>query len=82
MQTNPVKAIRQYCLNCGDGTPTEVRVCPMTECPLYPFRMGKNPYRKQRILTEEQKEVMAARLAVARKTNATNAERNNENEHL
>ena len=40
-----VKSIRAFCLDCGNGQPKEVRLCPNTECPLYPFRMGKNPNR-------------------------------------
>jgi len=39
----PVKAIRAYCLDCSNNQPKEVRLCPNTTCPLYPFRMGKNP---------------------------------------
>lgn len=39
----PVKAIRAKCLDCSFFQPSEVRNCPITKCPLYPFRMGKNP---------------------------------------
>lgn len=41
----PVKAIRAKCLDCSNYQPKEVRECIMTECPLYPYRMGKNPRR-------------------------------------
>ena len=40
----PLKAIRQNCLDCVCGSPQEVRLCPCTNCPLYPFRFGRNPY--------------------------------------
>lgn len=63
--TNPVKAIRAKCLDCS-GTTNEVKECPVTKCPLYPFRFGKNPYRTKRELTEEQKAKMAERLSKAR----------------
>lgn len=42
----PVKAIRAKCLDCQGGRPSLVRNCEMTDCPLYPYRMGKNPNRK------------------------------------
>ena len=41
----PVKAIRNYCLECSGGQPSEVRKCPITQCPLYPFRFATNPNR-------------------------------------
>lgn len=42
----PMKAIRAKCLDCCCGQAKEVRLCPMTDCPLHPYRMGKNPTRK------------------------------------
>ena len=42
----PIKAIRKKCLDCSGWKPAEVRLCEMTDCPLYRFRMGKNPNRK------------------------------------
>ena len=65
--TNPVKAIRAFCLECSSGHVSEVKFCPMEKCPLYPFRMGKNPYRQRREMTEEEKRVLADRLREARK---------------
>jgi hypothetical protein len=41
----PLRAIRQKCLECSAGQPSEVKHCPCTECPLYPYRMGTNPKR-------------------------------------
>lgn len=66
METNPVKAIKAKCLDCCAYQPNEVKLCPVTDCPLYPFRFGKNPYRAKREYTEEQKEAMKERLAKAR----------------
>jgi len=42
----PLRAIRAKCLDCSAGNPYEVRVCEMTDCPLYPYRFGHNPARK------------------------------------
>ena len=41
----PLKAIRQKCLDCMCGQTYEVKLCPCTDCSLYPFRLGKNPHR-------------------------------------
>ena len=38
----PVKAIRKKCLSCSENAP-DVKGCVFTECPLYPFRMGRRP---------------------------------------
>ena len=42
----PLKAIRAKCLDCVCESAQEVRLCPATNCPLYPYRMGHNPNRK------------------------------------
>ena len=36
-----LKAIREKCLECSNYATSEVRNCPITDCVLYPFRMGK-----------------------------------------
>ncbi len=41
----PLKAIREKCLDCMCGQAKEVRLCPIKECTLYPFRFGHNPAR-------------------------------------
>ena len=56
---NPVKAIRAKCLECCCGQVNEVRECPITDCPLFPFRYGKNPYRKP--ISEEQRQILSER---------------------
>lgn len=63
----PMKAIRAKCLDCCGGQYSEVKMCPCTNCPLYDFRLGKNPNRKPRNLTEEQREALRER---ARKAQA------------
>ena len=64
MTTTPLKAIRAKCLDCN-GSATEVKLCPCTDCPLHPFRFGKNPYVK-RSMTQEQKDAAGIRLKKAR----------------
>jgi len=39
----PIKAIRKKCLDCSNSQTKEVRLCPVVECALYPYRMGKRP---------------------------------------
>ncbi len=48
LRTNPVKVIREYCLDCCLASSHEVALCPAAHCPLWPFRFGKNPYRAER----------------------------------
>ena len=40
---SPIKAIRKYCIQCGDGTTGEVAKCVVTDCPLHPYRFGMMP---------------------------------------
>jgi hypothetical protein len=63
---SPGKAIRAKCLDCSGNSSDEVKCCPVIDCPLWAFRLGKNPYRTPRVLTEEQKAVAAERLKRAR----------------
>ena len=60
--TNPLKAIRAKCLECSGDYINEVKECPITDCPLYAFRFGKNPYRKTRSLSDEEKADLLKRL--------------------
>jgi hypothetical protein len=51
-QTNPVKAIREHCIECMGGRGTGqnftklIFECPSPDCAVYEFRLGKNPFRK------------------------------------
>ena len=49
----PKKAIEAKCLDCSAYQVGEVRQCVVTDCPLYAFRLGKNPYRKKQVMSEE-----------------------------
>ena len=37
------RAIKEKCLDCCGGVRVEVRDCTMVNCPLFPYRFGKNP---------------------------------------
>lgn len=39
----PLKAIRAKCLDCTNGQNVEIRECPITDCPLFEYRMGRRP---------------------------------------
>ena len=39
----PMRAIRAYCLDCGNGSAKEVALCVIPACPLFPYRMGRRP---------------------------------------
>ena len=43
--TKPLRAIRIKCLDCCCYDRKEVKLCATVNCPLWPFRFGKNPYR-------------------------------------
>ena len=74
MITNPTKAIRAFCLECCGNSSNEVKLCPRTICPLYSFRFGKNPHRKRRELTEEERQVLRDRLNKVRNSPSNSAE--------
>ena len=38
---SPRKAMRAKCLDCCAGSAHEVKLCPITDCTLWPYRMGK-----------------------------------------
>ena len=57
----PIKAIRAKCKDCMCDQVREIELCPITDCALYPYRFGRNPYLKPREYTEEQREAMRER---------------------
>lgn len=65
--TNPVKAIHFKCLlDCCAGDRDSMINCTCQTCFLYPFRLGKNPFRTQKVLSEEELERKRERLKAAR----------------
>lgn len=67
---NPLKAIRAKCLDCCADHVSLVAECHITACALHPFRMGKNPFRAKREMSDEQREAAAERLRKAREARA------------
>lgn len=58
---SPLKAIRAFCIDCMGGQVREVKLCSSEKCPLYAFRMGKNPYRKRELSPEHLAKLQEAR---------------------
>ncbi len=46
IKLSPLKSIRAKCVECSAGKPSEIRDCTVIDCPLFPYRLGKNPNRK------------------------------------
>ena len=65
--STPMKAVRAKCLDSSGGTAANVTHCPIPDCPLHPFRLGKNPFRAKRQLSDEQKAAITERFARARR---------------
>ena len=82
-QKNPVKAIRAKCIDCCGAEDYNKRIaeCDIVKCALHPFRMGKNPYRQKKQLTEEQQAMYkerARKMWETRKAKQSNNEGSNE----
>lgn len=66
-ETNPVQAIKKKCkFDCCSGDEESWKNCNCTTCFLWPFRLGKNPYRSKREISDEQKNKMKEALKKAR----------------
>ncbi|CAB4202253.1 hypothetical protein UFOVP1623_6 [uncultured Caudovirales phage] len=59
---SPGKSLRLRCLDCCAGAMSEVKLCPAVACPSWPFRMGKNPWRSKKVVTDAQKAALRSRL--------------------
>ena len=54
MTNTPLKAIKAKCIDCcGDDHP---RWCVCDDCPLYPFRLGKNTLLPKRTISDAHRE--------------------------
>jgi hypothetical protein len=47
---SPTQAIRRKCLDGCSGQFVEVKLCEAVTCSLWPFRAGRHPYTKTRVL--------------------------------
>ncbi len=46
-------AVRCKCLDCVGWVQSEVLACVSVRCPLWPFRMGDNPFRQKRTISDK-----------------------------
>lgn len=53
-----LKVIRKKCLDCCCGQHSEVRKCHITDCQLWPYRMGKNPFHFRNATKEWKKDTI------------------------
>lgn len=53
-------AIRAKCLDCCAGNSAEIRRCAAKDCSLWPFRMGTDPWREKRVLSDSQRATLDA----------------------
>ena len=58
----PIKAIRAKCLDCCCGNSSEVKLCSIEHCALWPYQTGHDPYRARREYTDEEREELRERL--------------------
>ena len=70
---SPLRAIRQKCLDCTADQPKEIAECCSANCPLWPFRMGKNPYIEISPQGLEVKRKRAAEMNAARNKKSGNS---------
>lgn len=61
MSRASLNAIREKCMDCTCGQTLEVKDCIDYECPLWKYRMGKDPDLK-RNYTDEQRKAIKERL--------------------
>ena len=61
-----MRAIKEKCLDCSGGYRDEVKNCPIEDCPLFIYRLGKDPNSKK--LTDEQKAAISERFMKARES--------------
>ena len=55
-----LKVIRKKCLDCVCHVPSEVRQCTAAKsCALWPYRLGKNPWKSPRHLSPARVEALA-----------------------
>jgi hypothetical protein len=62
-----LRAMRARCLDCCAGQPNEVRLCTAVHCPLWPYRMATDPWRKE---PSEAQRAHARTLAAKRRAEA------------
>lgn len=56
------KAIKAHCRDCAGGSPLEVTLCGITDCPLWEHRLGCSP--KSRVYQERVSKALKAHPAM------------------
>lgn len=69
-RTSRGAAIRAKCLECMGGSSNEVKLCASANCALWPFRLGSDPWREKREMSEDERAAAAERLRAARELRA------------
>jgi hypothetical protein len=64
VSTPVLKAIKNNCIECSGGSFSEVKLCTVYSCHLWPFRLGKNPWRKE--MSQEQRDRASERFKKVR----------------
>ena len=67
LHKNPIKVMRQFCWECMGWNINDIEGCTAPDCPLYPWRKGKNPYRKEKTA----KQLSASKRNVKKMLNVT-----------
>ena len=49
----PMQAIREKCKDCCAGYLGEIKECPITDCSLWPYRMGRRPKPEDLVLLNQ-----------------------------
>ena len=73
-----IQAIRAYCIGCMCDDKSEVKNCPVTDCELYPFRLGRNPNYKGRELSDEERAKRAEQMREMQRKKKEESVRNTE----
>lgn len=70
--TKLIKAMCNQCVGADQNGVRSIEVarCQCIGCPLWAYRMGKNPFSTRGEMSEEQKEIVKQRFAEARKKEA------------
>jgi hypothetical protein len=68
-KTELLRKIRHKCLDCVCEQPKEVELCPATQCPLWEFRMGRDPFKTPRKLSPAQQRSLQKAWAVNARKN-------------
>jgi hypothetical protein len=67
LTTSPLGAVREKCLECMDNSPKRVKECEVFDCPIHHLRFKKNPFRKQRVLSDEERKERSERMKKIRR---------------